>query len=185
MIGKRLKKSRISAGLTQQQLAEKIGISRSTISKYELNKAQPSLKVKAKLCLCLDNCADFLLATKSQKDNKVSAYSQPFSPEEMSNITELIKEWASEEYVLFSNRKNKNYAFLELQKALNKSLPKTVTEALVYSDNNAFFVCPNCKFHLETEYQAYCDICGQRLKWISLKKVKYIQIKPPKHKNHF
>lgn len=33
MIGKRLRKSRISAGLTQQQLAEKIGISRSSIHK--------------------------------------------------------------------------------------------------------------------------------------------------------
>lgn len=101
MIGKKLKRSRISAGLTQQQLAEKIGISRSAVSKYECNKLRPSLKVKAKLCLCLDDCADFLLASNSRKHDKVSVSSQPLSPEEINNIAELIKEWSSEEYRLF------------------------------------------------------------------------------------
>lgn len=81
--------------------------------------------------------------------------------------------------------KNKKYAFLELQQSLKKSLPKTVTEAIVFPNNNAYWICPNCKCSFEREYQSYCDRCGQRLKWIALRKVKYILIKPPNNKKHF
>jgi len=45
-----VKIARIQAGLTQQQLAEKIGVTRQTISLIEKGKYNPTLK------LCLDIC---------------------------------------------------------------------------------------------------------------------------------
>lgn len=46
----RVKISRVQVGLTQQQLAEKTGITRQTISLIEKGKYNPTLK------LCLDIC---------------------------------------------------------------------------------------------------------------------------------
>ncbi|WP_338449773.1 helix-turn-helix transcriptional regulator [Niallia oryzisoli] len=46
----RVKIARVQVGLTQQQLAEKIGITRQTISLIEKGKYNPTLK------LCLDIC---------------------------------------------------------------------------------------------------------------------------------
>lgn len=46
----KVKISRIQVDLTQQQLAEKIGVTRQTISLIEKGKYNPSLK------LCLDIC---------------------------------------------------------------------------------------------------------------------------------
>jgi len=40
-LGDKIKAARIEAGLTQAQLAEKIGVSRKTISLYEANTRQP------------------------------------------------------------------------------------------------------------------------------------------------
>ena len=46
----KVKLARVEVGLTQQQLAEKIGVTRQTISLIEKGKYNPTLK------LCLDIC---------------------------------------------------------------------------------------------------------------------------------
>ena len=46
----RVKIARVGVGLTQQQLAEKIGVTRQTISLIEKGKYNPTLK------LCLEIC---------------------------------------------------------------------------------------------------------------------------------
>ncbi len=46
----KVKIARVEVGLTQQQLAEKIGVTRQTISLIEKGKYNPTLK------LCLDIC---------------------------------------------------------------------------------------------------------------------------------
>ena len=51
-----------------------------------------------------------------------------------------------------------------------------ITEAVVYYDRSAYFRCPNCKISLERDFQQYCDRCGQKLKWPSLEKIKYIYL---------
>lgn len=43
-IGKKLKQLRKSRGLTQEQVAEKVDITRSTISNYEIGRRTPHLK---------------------------------------------------------------------------------------------------------------------------------------------
>lgn len=52
----RLKEKRISMGLTQTQLAEKIGVSRNTISSIETQQFQPTAYTAGLLCKSL-NCS--------------------------------------------------------------------------------------------------------------------------------
>lgn len=44
LIGKKLKQLRKSKGMTQEQVAEKVDITRSTISNYEIGRRTPHLK---------------------------------------------------------------------------------------------------------------------------------------------
>lgn len=52
-----------------------------------------------------------------------------------------------------------------------------VHEAYCYNRNHYIYaICPRCKIPLEREYQAYCDRCGQALKWKHFDKlrIKYV-----------
>lgn len=57
--------------------------------------------------------------------------------------------------------------------------PMTVTEILVYKNINAYPVCPRCKISFETEYQSFCDRCGQMLSWKGFSKAKIVTRIPP------
>lgn len=54
----RIKEYRLRAGLTQQQLAQVVGVDRSTMSYYESGKAQPSLAVLVKIARVLNATLD-------------------------------------------------------------------------------------------------------------------------------
>ena len=49
-----LKEARIQAGLSQQQLADMIGVSRNTISSIETMQFNPTAKLALILCIALD-----------------------------------------------------------------------------------------------------------------------------------
>lgn len=48
-LGKRIKKIREEKGFTQQQLADKLGISIHTVSKYEQGQREPSMEIMNKI----------------------------------------------------------------------------------------------------------------------------------------
>ena len=50
-IGKKLKNARIKAGLTQEKAAEKIDVSRQTISNWENEKSYPDIIVSLRLVI--------------------------------------------------------------------------------------------------------------------------------------
>lgn len=56
----RLKESRIKAGLTQEQLAEKLGIAKSTLSGYESGNREPTVATIAKALELLNIDANYL-----------------------------------------------------------------------------------------------------------------------------
>lgn len=89
MYGKKLKACRLSLGLTQQQLAEKIGVSKSAISKYERDKCVPSDRHKALLCLYLNNSTDFLLDLKETANQN----GDPLCAEEKDALISFIQGW--------------------------------------------------------------------------------------------
>ena len=59
--GTRLKQLRTQAGLTQSQLAEKIGITKSVISYYELSDRAPSAEMLIKIAKAFHVSTDYLL----------------------------------------------------------------------------------------------------------------------------
>lgn len=63
MLGCKIKNCRIKKGLTQQTIADKVGVDVTTISKIENDKASPSLKTLLKIATVLDVEVEYLLNT--------------------------------------------------------------------------------------------------------------------------
>lgn len=70
--GSRLKELRKQSGLTQQQLADRIGVTKSVISFYELRERSPSPEVLAKLSWVFHVSTDYLLGIERGKTIDVS-----------------------------------------------------------------------------------------------------------------
>lgn len=65
--GKRLKKLRLAAGLTQEQLAKRIWVSKAAISNYELYERNPSPEILVKLAGVFHVSTDYLLGIEEQQ----------------------------------------------------------------------------------------------------------------------
>ena len=63
---------RKAAGLTQEQLGEKLGVTRQAVSKWESNQATPDALTIARLCAELGVSADFVLLGKEPDGETVS-----------------------------------------------------------------------------------------------------------------
>lgn len=59
--GKRLKNLRIEKNLTQQQLAEKLNVSKANISKYESDIIEPNINLINQISKLFDVSSDYLL----------------------------------------------------------------------------------------------------------------------------
>ena len=59
--GNTLKKLRLQGGLTQQQLADRLGVTKSVVSYYELQERYPSPEVLTKLASVFHVSTDYLL----------------------------------------------------------------------------------------------------------------------------
>ena len=70
--GNRLKELRIQSGLTQKQLADQIGVTKSVISYYELQERTPSPEVLIKLASVFHVSTDFLLGVEKGKSIDIS-----------------------------------------------------------------------------------------------------------------
>jgi len=60
MDGSKLKNARLQAGLSQEGLARRCGISRETVRKIETNKLNPSINICNKIALNLNKSIDDL-----------------------------------------------------------------------------------------------------------------------------
>lgn len=65
--GKRLKTLRTQAGMTQQQLACRIGVTKSVVSFYELQERSPSPQVLIKIARIFHVSTDYLLGLEKGK----------------------------------------------------------------------------------------------------------------------
>lgn len=73
--GTRLKELRKQNGLTQQQLAERIGVTKSVISFYELKERSPSPDVLTKLSYIFHVSTDYLLGIERNRTIDVTGLS--------------------------------------------------------------------------------------------------------------
>ena len=65
--GSNLKRLRIQEGLTQQQLANQIGVTKSVVSYYELQERHPSPDVLIKLAAVFHVSTDYLLGINKKE----------------------------------------------------------------------------------------------------------------------
>lgn len=59
-LGKKLKKARLDASLTQQEVAEKVGVTQCMYSYYENDFKKPTLAVAGRLAKVLNVSVDYL-----------------------------------------------------------------------------------------------------------------------------
>ena len=65
--GNTLKKLRLQEGLTQQQLADKLGVTKSVVSYYELQERYPSPEILMKLSHIFHVSTDYLLGLEHKE----------------------------------------------------------------------------------------------------------------------
>lgn len=74
--GKTLKELRTRAGLTQQQLANQLGVTKTVVSYYELHTRTPSPEVLVKLAAIFHVSADYLLGIERNRTIDVSGLNE-------------------------------------------------------------------------------------------------------------
>ena len=97
-IGKFISTSRKSKEITQEQLAEKLGVSKNAVSKWERGLNLPDASIMQELCNNLEISLNELFAGEHLKEKEVKNQSEK-------NILEILK---------FSDDKNKKYKILIL-----------------------------------------------------------------------
>jgi transcriptional regulator with XRE-family HTH domain len=97
--GDRLRALRLERDLTQQQLADKIGLVKSSISAYEQNAKYPSIEVLIKICECFNVSSDYLIGISDSMEYKLSALTDG----QMKMILQLITEL--EQYNMLKDKK--------------------------------------------------------------------------------
>ncbi|RZI50274.1 helix-turn-helix transcriptional regulator [Aeribacillus composti] len=89
--GDRLKKLRESKRLSQQQLADKLNINRSTYARYELGQTQPDFETLEKLADFFEVSIDYLLGRTDDPSNKYSDYPTLIKEDEKDIAKDLEK----------------------------------------------------------------------------------------------
>ena len=85
-VGKKLKNLRLQSGLTQKQLAERMGVTKSVISYYELDERCPSPEILVRLASIFHVSTDYLLGRENMKVLNISELNE----EEIKSIQYMI-----------------------------------------------------------------------------------------------
>ncbi len=85
--GEKLKALRNGQKLTQQQLADRLGVAKSVVSYYESGDRYPSYDVLAKIAWTFHTSTDYLLDVKRERVIDVSDLTE----EEIAAVTALVK----------------------------------------------------------------------------------------------
>ena len=84
--GDRLKKLRLQEKLTQQQLADRLGITKSVVSYYELQERYPSPEILIKLAYTFHVSTDYLLGLEQHEE--ISLYG--LNSEDIKLVKQLV-----------------------------------------------------------------------------------------------
>ena len=86
MIAERIKVLRESAGITQAELARRLGVTRSGVNAWEMGISVPSTQYVVELALLFEVSTDYLLGVPSKKTVCVDG----LSDEEIASIVRVI-----------------------------------------------------------------------------------------------
>ncbi|WYU52850.1 helix-turn-helix transcriptional regulator [Bacillus sp. FSL K6-0047] len=114
MLGERLKKLRAARGLSQQELSDKLNITRGTYAHYEVNKRQPDYETLKKISDFFNVSIDYLITGnefgnstdemwKEFLDPKTQIFFKDLQNAPEEKINELIRFW---EFIQERDKKN-------------------------------------------------------------------------------
>ena len=128
LIGKRIKELRTKYKLTQVELAEKVGVTKSTIAAYENDSRQPSYEVLIKLANIFKVSIDSLLLDRSGSVLEVNG----LNAEQLDLIDNMIRHFRKSNAIDIYLLKNAP----ELVKYLEEHPEMTLEEMLMNELNN-------------------------------------------------
>ena len=74
-----------------------------------------------------------------------------------------------------TNEPTNKWTQKQIEKAMSYRTAKIVATYRIFPDHRfgvqTFALCPTCNGDVDRDYQAFCDGCGQKLKWISFRKM--------------
>ena len=115
----RLVQLRKKRGLTQQQIADEIGVNRGSYSNWEKGKREPSFKNLIKLAYILDTTTDFLLGKTNIDFGNDSKVYEEYKKLLSQNKKEEIKERYDHSFEFFIKAVAKQLN-ISVEEALNK-----------------------------------------------------------------
>lgn len=95
-IGKFISQKRKEKNLTQEQLAERLGVSNKTISKWETGKCMPDYSIVKSLCEELEITISELMDGEESKEKSVQSYD-----EQIMNLLRRTKELEKQKNLLY------------------------------------------------------------------------------------
>ncbi len=85
--GLRLKTLRKKCGLTQQDVADRLGVTRSTVSAYERNDKSPSLDVLERMAILYHSSIDYIMGL----EKRTNLYIDDLTPNQQKIILAIVK----------------------------------------------------------------------------------------------
>ena len=97
-LGEATRAARLRLGLTQEEVAQQVGLAQSVYGRIERGVMMPSVPTLRKLCLALDISADTLLSLDFARKPKGDKASPPQAgePPELSRIIHTLRSWPAE-----------------------------------------------------------------------------------------
>ena len=89
MLGQRINTLRIALGWSQVQLAEKLSISKQTVSNWENDNIQPSIEMLVRISKLFHVSTDYLLGLDNKQTIDVTSLPQPF----IAHLTQIIEDY--------------------------------------------------------------------------------------------
>lgn len=89
MLGKRILEFRLSFGWNQVQLAEKLGVSKQTVSNWENENIQPSIDMLIRLAKLFHTSTDYLLGLSDSQTINVDGLPITF----IAHLTQIIEDY--------------------------------------------------------------------------------------------
>lgn len=142
-LGNSLYKARKNSGLSQEQVASKLGVSRQTVSKWETGETLPDIQQSKKMAqlyhVTLDDLIDFDVEFQEIKD--VIEHTS----EEKSKQVDWTKLWGQKYPILhtYTQEVKIDYYAMELKRLLQQ-----LKKDYHFSDVDAFLVLKDILFHV-------------------------------------